>query len=71
MPTKSPKPPRPRELIRKLRKPLAPPTRVADEERKYKRAREQERLRRENPDSIENQTDNKSVLRNYDRRSDQ
>jgi hypothetical protein len=47
MPTKTPKPPRPRELIRKLRKPLAPPTRVADEEHKYKRAREQERLRRE------------------------
>jgi hypothetical protein len=34
-----------RPLIRKLRKPLAPPTRVADEERKYKRAREHERLR--------------------------
>jgi hypothetical protein len=45
-----------RPLIRKLRKPLAPPTRVADEERKYKRAREHERLRREdvNPDKDEN-----------------
>jgi hypothetical protein len=32
----------------KLRKPIAPPTRVADEERKYKRAREHERMRREN-----------------------
>jgi len=58
MPTKSPKPQRPGELIRKLRKPLAPPTRVAEEERKYKRAREQERLRRENPDSTENRNGN-------------
>jgi hypothetical protein len=34
-------------LIRKLRKPLAPPTRVGDDGRKYRRAREQNRLRRE------------------------
>lgn len=42
-------------LIRKLRKPLAPPTRVSDGERKYKRARELERLRREDdsPDKDE------------------
>jgi hypothetical protein len=33
-------------LIRKLRKPLAPPTRVADDERKYLRARERERNQR-------------------------
>jgi hypothetical protein len=44
-----------RPLIRKLRKPLAPPTRVADEERKYKRAQEHERLRREgDPETDEN-----------------
>lgn len=47
MRAKTPKPSRARALIRKLRKPLAPPMRVAEEERKYKRAREQERLRRE------------------------
>jgi hypothetical protein len=35
-------------LIRKLRKPIPPPTRVAEDERKYSRAREQERARREN-----------------------
>ena len=35
------------ELIRKLRKPIAPPMRVAEDERKYRRARERERLRRE------------------------
>jgi hypothetical protein len=34
-------------LIRKLRKPLAPPTRVGDDGRKYRRAREQNKLRRE------------------------
>jgi hypothetical protein len=34
-------------LIRKLRKPLAPPSKVEEDERKYKRARERERLRRE------------------------
>jgi hypothetical protein len=33
-------------LILKLRKPTAPPTRVEDDERKYKRSRERERLRR-------------------------
>ena len=34
-------------LIAKLRKPMAPPTRVADDERKYSRARMRERSRRE------------------------
>jgi hypothetical protein len=34
-------------LIRKLRKPIPPPTRVAEDERKYRRQRERERLRRE------------------------
>jgi hypothetical protein len=34
-------------LIAKLRKPMAPPTRVAEDDRKYSRARERERLRRE------------------------
>lgn len=36
------------ELIKKLRKPIPPPTRVAEDERKYSRARERERSRREN-----------------------
>jgi len=45
---KPPKPPTAKAggLIRKLRKPLAPPTRVADDERKYLRARERERIQR-------------------------
>jgi hypothetical protein len=34
-------------LIKKLRKPLAPPTRVESEENKYNRAREREILRRD------------------------
>ncbi len=34
-------------LIRKLRKPMAPPLRVDDDEKKYRRAREREKLRRE------------------------
>lgn len=33
-------------LIRKLRKPMAPPTRVAPDESKYSRARERELIRR-------------------------
>jgi hypothetical protein len=33
------------ELIRKLRKPMAPPTRVAPDESKYNRARERELTR--------------------------
>lgn len=35
-----------RALIRKLRKPMAPPTRVAPDESKYSRARERELVRR-------------------------
>jgi hypothetical protein len=34
-------------LIRKLRKPVPPPTRVEQDQRKYRRARERERLHRE------------------------
>ena len=33
-------------LIKKLRKPIPPPTRVVEDERKYSRARERERSRR-------------------------
>jgi hypothetical protein len=36
-----------KRLIRKLRKPLAPPTRVVEDERKYQRSRELEWLRHE------------------------
>ena len=36
-----------KSLIRKVRKPIAPPMRVAEDERKYRRERERERLRRE------------------------
>ena len=43
---RKPRSPKTGGLIRKLRKPLAPPTRVAGDERKYLRAREQERTRR-------------------------
>ena len=34
-------------ILRKLRKPIAPPSKVEADRRKYKRARERERLRRE------------------------
>jgi len=52
VPAKSPKEPpaksiSTKRLIRKLRKPLAPPTRVVEDERKYKRSREHVRLYRE------------------------
>jgi hypothetical protein len=47
MAKKAPKTFSSKSLIRKLRKPLAPPTRVIEDEKKYQRAREQERLRRE------------------------
>jgi hypothetical protein len=43
-------------LIRKLRKPIPPPTRVAEDERKYRRPRERKRLRREEEET--NSTDN-------------
>ncbi len=47
MARKAPKSVSAKSLIRKLRKPLAPPTRVVEDERKYERARERERIRRE------------------------
>jgi hypothetical protein len=34
------------DLIKKLRKPMAPPTRVVADESKYSRARERESIRR-------------------------
>jgi hypothetical protein len=37
---------KPGEIIRKVRKPLAPPVRIEDDDRKYKRSRERERVRR-------------------------
>ena len=43
-------------LIRKLRKPIPPPTRVAEDERKYRRPRDRERLRREEEET--DSTDN-------------
>ena len=36
-------------LISKIRKPVAPPMRVADDERKYSRKREAEQVRRQPP----------------------
>lgn len=41
-----PAPPRPHRLIRKLRKPLAPPTRIVEDERKYGRQRERAKTRK-------------------------
>ncbi|HUA35869.1 MAG TPA: hypothetical protein VMA09_19825 [Candidatus Binataceae bacterium] len=38
-------------LISKIRKPTAPPTRVAEDERKYSRKREAERMRRQPPNN--------------------
>jgi hypothetical protein len=35
------------ELIRKIRKPMAPPARIEEDTTKYRRARERERRRRE------------------------
>lgn len=35
------------ELIRKIRKPMAPPARIEEDTKKYSRARERERRRRE------------------------
>ena len=46
MAAKSPKKLISQGLLRKVRKPMAPPTRVAEDTRKYERARERERLRR-------------------------
>jgi hypothetical protein len=47
MPQRKPKKPRKGELIGKIRKPMAPPSRTIDDPTKYKRERELERLRRE------------------------
>jgi hypothetical protein len=47
MAKKAPKSISSKSLIRKLRKPLAPPTRVIKDAKKYQRAQEQERIRRE------------------------
>jgi hypothetical protein len=38
---------RPKGLIAKIRKPIAPPTRAIEDPTKYKRERELEKLRRE------------------------
>ncbi len=38
-------------MIRKLRKPVPPPTKVEEDTTKYRRARERERLRREQPET--------------------
>jgi hypothetical protein len=35
------------ELIRKIRKPMAPPSRTIEDEKKYKRERELEKIRRD------------------------
>jgi hypothetical protein len=47
MPQRKAKKPRRGDLIAKIRKPMAPPTRAIDDPTKYKRERELERLRRE------------------------
>jgi hypothetical protein len=46
MAAKSPRRSSVKPLIRKLRKPNAPPTRIIEDERKYKRARERDRQRK-------------------------
>ncbi len=38
---------KPHPLIRKIRKPTAPPSKVEEDLKRYRRARERERLRRE------------------------
>jgi hypothetical protein len=42
------------ELIKKLRKPMAPPTRVVPDERKYDRARERKLTRTDSQAAIPN-----------------
>lgn len=44
---------KPGALIRKVRKPVAPPTKVEEAGTKYRRARERERLRREQEQTSE------------------
>ncbi len=41
------KKPKPHQLIRKIRKPNAPPSKVEEDIKRYKRAREREKIRRE------------------------
>jgi hypothetical protein len=47
MPQRKPKKSRPGALIRKIRKPMAPPSRAIEDPTKYNRERELEKLRRE------------------------
>jgi hypothetical protein len=44
----------PGSLLKKVRKPLAPPARIEEDAKKYKRARERERQRRTESNSGEN-----------------
>lgn len=43
---------KPGEVMRKVRKPMAPPARVEDDLKRYHRERERERLRREESESV-------------------
>ena len=47
MPQRKPKKLRPGGLIKKIRKPMAPPSKTIEDPTKYKRERELEKLRRE------------------------
>ena len=47
MPKQPKKPRRPGSLIAKIRKPIAPPSRVIEDPTKYKRERELEKIRRQ------------------------
>ena len=47
MPQRKPKKVRTGDLIAKIRKPIAPPSRTIEDPTKYKRERELEKLRRE------------------------
>jgi len=47
MPQRKPKKVRAGDLIAKIRKPMAPPSRTIEDPTKYKRERELEKLRRE------------------------
>jgi len=40
-------------VMRKVRKPIAPPSRVEEDLNRYRREREQERLRREESENME------------------
>lgn len=51
MPTRRRRPPKSGNLIKKIRKPMAPPARVHKDIKEYRRERERERLRR--PDDSE------------------